>query len=489
MKRRRLGNKPLEADIERARVWFTAAGTGAGPGPNDAQYLTLAVNADLTDERVFTPGDGLAGTDGGGGSTYTLAVDLAAAWSGLEFSSGDLRVDEDAAFTWTVKHTFTATPAIEIDVASGDPVIVLDTGGADLFVLGVDETDIKFKIDNGNLLGDTSKLELSSAGNLEIGGDFKLRAGKGLVYATSVAVGKVPLGNGARYVPGDVTVSIIADLAYAAPALTLGVANAAGAANTVLSTDATILAFDAVNPVTLVPDAAAAVGIATVMARRDHGHAIACATPASNLSVSSTNAEGAGNNFARATHSHAITTSSNPGAAAAILASDASGFLRLTGLGIGKATSGAGDIDYTGDLRPYRNATAYTGYVFVPLQTPLHCDSFEGDAFGTTVKTIIDLSDAHDAGGFGAPAGIKGAVFSISIRDSDSAGNDCYLILAPNNTADQGLVVGCGGLPDDQTARGFGVIPCDVNGDVYYQILASGAGNMDVWIHIWGYFI
>lgn len=40
--------------------------------PTDAQYLALAASGSLSDERVFTPGKGLSGTDGGAGSTYTL---------------------------------------------------------------------------------------------------------------------------------------------------------------------------------------------------------------------------------------------------------------------------------------------------------------------------------------------------------------------------------------------------------------------------------
>ena len=42
--------------------------------PVDSQYLTLSANTISTGERVFTPGDGLTGTDAGAGSTYTLAL-------------------------------------------------------------------------------------------------------------------------------------------------------------------------------------------------------------------------------------------------------------------------------------------------------------------------------------------------------------------------------------------------------------------------------
>jgi hypothetical protein len=65
---------------------------------------------------------------------------------------------------------------------------------------------------------------------------------------------------------------------YATPALTLGTANAAGAAASTIRSDATILTFDATNPSTQAFGDAAAVGAATVAARRDHKHGMP-ATP------------------------------------------------------------------------------------------------------------------------------------------------------------------------------------------------------------------
>jgi hypothetical protein len=53
-----------------------SGGGGGGGAPLTAQYLTLATDVDLTQERVFTPGTGISGTDGGAGSTYTLALDI-----------------------------------------------------------------------------------------------------------------------------------------------------------------------------------------------------------------------------------------------------------------------------------------------------------------------------------------------------------------------------------------------------------------------------
>jgi len=62
---------------------------------------------------------------------------------------------------------------------------------------------------------------------------------------------------------------------FAAPALTLGLANAAGTAETALSTDSTLLAFDGVLPDAITFSQSGATGSAVVASRRDHAHAMA----------------------------------------------------------------------------------------------------------------------------------------------------------------------------------------------------------------------
>lgn len=58
------------------------------------------------------------------------------------------------------------------------------------------------------------------------------------------------------------------------------------------------------------------------------------AAPTTALTVASVNGAGAAETYARSDHSHAVTVSSNPGAAAAILASNADGGLELQQLGV-----------------------------------------------------------------------------------------------------------------------------------------------------------
>lgn len=97
--------------------------------------------------------------------------------------------------------------------------------------------------------------------------------------------------------------------AFATPAIVLGTAAAAGAAATVIRSDATIVAFDAMVPASSAPGDAAATGSAAVTARRDHKHAresfgasgdIAAETPTSSVLAGATGKD------ADAGHRHAM---------------------------------------------------------------------------------------------------------------------------------------------------------------------------------------
>ena len=124
---------------------------------------------------------------------------------------------------------------------------------------------------------------------------------------------------------------------------------------------------------------------------------------------------------------------------------------------------------------------------FVPLAAPLTSTSWDGDAFSTAAKTLIDLSAV-----FGAPAGIKAVLVRVLARDSASAASTGGLgvMLSPNDTAIQGpLHCRCDGRPNDVWEDRGGIVPCDANGDIYYQTYASGAGTLDVYLQIWGYWI
>lgn len=73
---------------------------GGGGAPTNAQYVTLATNATLTQERVLTAGTGITLTDGGAGGNLT--IDAAGANTTLvsvDFGSGKGDTSATAAVT------------------------------------------------------------------------------------------------------------------------------------------------------------------------------------------------------------------------------------------------------------------------------------------------------------------------------------------------------------------------------------------------------
>ena len=122
--------------------------------------------------------------------------------------------------------------------------------------------------------------------------------------------------------------------------------------------------------------------------------------------------------------------------------------------------------------------------VFVPLTTPLTSTSWDGDAYSTTAKTKIDLSVV-----FGVPAGVKAVVVKTAIRDSGSASSACLFQLSGISTGSNYSLTTPASPVNDRYWYSQGIVPCDANGDIYYQITASGTGTMDIYLEIWGYWL
>jgi hypothetical protein len=115
--------------------------------------------------------------------------------------------------------------------------------------------------------------------------------------------------------------------------------------------------------------------------------------------------------------------------------------------------------------------------------TKLTSTSWDGDGYSTTAKTLIDLSAV-----FGAPANIKAVYFRVAVRDEASASGDYWIILGTTTYSGAGPTVPCLTV-NDRYNRVMVKVPCDQNGDVYYQTNASGTGTLDVSLQIWGYYI
>lgn len=131
--------------------YATPAGVIAYAAPVNAQYLTLAANASLTVERVFTPSTGLTAVDGGAGAAYTLTADLSTGKAGGQTVKGGTAASEALSFQTTTASprgvfnfgttptlivsenlTFASGASATLDVVSVPANTVVITGNTDI---------------------------------------------------------------------------------------------------------------------------------------------------------------------------------------------------------------------------------------------------------------------------------------------------------------------------------------------------------------------
>ena len=118
------------------------------------------------------------------------------------------------------------------------------------------------------------------------------------------------------------------------------------------------------------------------------------------------------------------------------------------------------------------------------LTTPLTSTAWDGDAYSTTSKTKIDLSSV-----FGVPAGVKAVLVKVALRDSASASGLYYIQFSGVSSGTNYSLTLESPPINDRFGYGQGIVPCDANGDIYYNVDASGSGTMDIYLEIWGYWL
>ena len=118
------------------------------------------------------------------------------------------------------------------------------------------------------------------------------------------------------------------------------------------------------------------------------------------------------------------------------------------------------------------------------LTTPLTSTAWDGDAYSTTSKTKIDLSSV-----FSVPAGVKAVLVKVALRDSASASGLYYIQFSGVSSGTNYSLTLESPPINDRFGYGQGIVPCDANGDIYYNVVASGSGTMDIYLEIWGYWL
>ena len=135
------------------------------------------------------------------------------------FIDGTLEADAITLDGTALSSTFaslsgaTFTGNIEIDVASGDPAIILDTQGADKFHFAVDDSDSdNLVIKSGGTVGSGSGLKLDSSGNLIVDGDLTV-SGDDITMGTNTS-GNLLIADGTNF--NSVAVGSLTEIATVA---------------------------------------------------------------------------------------------------------------------------------------------------------------------------------------------------------------------------------------------------------------------------------
>ena len=156
-----------------------------------------------------------------------------------------------------------------------------------------------------------------------------------------------------------------------------------------------------------------------------------------------------------------------------------------------------GTADFNRDLKRLRLALGQVGtpavmrlgYWYVPLTEWWSAGNFDGDAFSSVgTPTLIDVSSEYAS----APDNtchIRAYAIRLTVRDSDTWGNGEYWFgVGPDSGTYQNEVIAfCHG--GDLRVANNGIVTANSDGDFYYECSASGAGTLDVWLRIIGYFL
>jgi len=159
-----------------------------------------------------------------------------------------------------------------------------------------------------------------------------------------------------------------------------------------------------------------------------------------------------------------------------------------TGIFVGSGvTPTADDIGYDGNLYSRKGGANYDVFGFHPLTAYIGSATYAGGAFSTFNKTTGTKTVSTEFSG--VPSTAKALLLNVSVRDSGSAANECWVIVSPNNSAGDGLTARCSGLANDKFHTQVMVVPTNGSNTIYFEGQASGASTLDISIRCYGYWL
>jgi hypothetical protein len=146
--------------------------------------------------------------------------------------------------------------------------------------------------------------------------------------------------------------------------------------------------------------------------------------------------------------------------------------------------NGGGTYSGTQNFAGALQRSGTTGYILIPLTTPINHTSFNGTNY-STVATATKIENTSWTSTI--PATAQALLIQIQCYDTGTLGTTgLYFNVGPSST----YWYACAAIPPGGSVRANDtqVVPC-VNGDIWYRISASGTNTMNVTLRIWGYFI
>ena len=119
------------------------------------------------------------------------------------------------------------------------------------------------------------------------------------------------------------------------------------------------------------------------------------------------------------------------------------------------------------------------------LTEPYTNASFNGDSF-SDVGSLTKIENTSWSTTI--PADAKALIIVGVARDSGSAAATglYFRIFSTSTATNPALYIWPTGITNDARAGADGIVPC-TDGDIWYDVNASGASTMDVWLYCLGY--